>query len=126
MKKILIVEDNDDVQYMYRIVFRKSTERGVAIAALVDCAEKAFQKLTETNPDLIIIDISLPGTDGITLTSQIKKLYPHIKIIIASAYDRDVYYETAKNAGADDFVNKCDSSELLEKTYQLLQCNSEV
>lgn len=120
-KRVLIVEDSEDMRVLYRRLFRKKTQIEFAEE---EKSENALIKLKEYKPHLMIIDISLPGTDGITLTSKIKVLYPGIKVLIATGHDRDTYYAAALNAGADDFVTKGDGYDLIEKTMRLLKLSS--
>jgi DNA-binding response OmpR family regulator len=123
MKKIVIVEDNKEIQDIYALFFAQARIDNVVIAAQVESAETAetaLKKIPEIRPDLLIVDISLPGMDGISLSRLIKKKHPAIKILIASANDRETYYSKSKEAGADDFVEKINVSKIVEKTRRLL------
>jgi len=90
------------------------------IVAQVEDAEKALEAVEKKTPDLMIIDISLPGMSGIELTKQIKQKYPGIKILIATAHDPEAYLDSAKKAGADDFIQKGDAAKIREKVCGLL------
>ena len=120
MKKIVIVEDNKEIQDIYALFFAQAHIDNIVIAAQVENAETALKKIPEIRPDLLIVDISLPGMDGISLSRLIKKKHPAIKILIASANDRETYYSKSKEAGADDFVEKINVPKIVEKTRLLL------
>ena len=118
MRRLLIVEDHQDMQVMYRVIFRKCPD--IEIVAQVTTAEEALSILPDMRPDLIIVDISLPGMDGIMLISEIRTIYPDLKILVATGHDPDRYLGAATRAGADGFLQKGDVGEIREKVYQLL------
>lgn len=73
---------------------------------------QAVQLVDTLHPDVVIMDVRMPGIDGIQATKMIKKRWPGVAIIILSFYG--IYREEAKQAGADAFFLKgCDPDELL-------------
>jgi YesN/AraC family two-component response regulator len=66
--------------------------------------------LSGETPDLILMDISLPGENGIILTGKIKKKYPDICIAINTNYDSFEYRDAAIEVGADYFLSKKSNS----------------
>ncbi len=120
MKKLVIVEDREDIQLVYELIFNRCGFNNVKITAMVESAEDALQMLPSIMPDLMIIDISLPGMDGIELTRRIKSTYPQIMILIATGHDRDIYYSMAMQAGADEFITKGDGGDFLAKVKAML------
>jgi two-component system, response regulator YesN len=119
MKKIMIVEDSPDMQTIYKIMFKKAGLVDISIAAQVETAEMAIDKIPEINPDLLIVDISLPGMDGIALCRLVKKQFPNIKVLIVTGHEREVYLAPSVLAGADDFTTKSDAKEIMEKVKKL-------
>lgn len=104
MLKILLVEDNR----VYREAF-KDALRGHFPVMSIDEAEngdEALQKIKATPPDLIFMDIRLPGTNGLQLTQMIKKEYPKTAIAILTGYDVPEYRHAAAQYGADGFLVK--------------------
>lgn len=71
----------------------------------------ALQKIETFSPDLIVMDVRMPGMDGIEATRMIKSEHPRIKIILLSMYAE--YRDQALEAGADAFVNKEEPGELI-------------
>ncbi len=69
-------------------------------------AAEATQKLEELNPDLIIVDISLGGVNGIELIKRIRAKDDDVKILVSSMHDESIYAERALRAGASGYVNK--------------------
>ena len=103
---IMLVEDHPAtraaVMELVGIAFPRSPliAAGSAEQALVLCASAA--------PDLIVMDIALPGMNGIDATRRIKALFPGTHVVVYSSYDKAVYRDesAAAGAGAGAFVNK--------------------
>jgi two-component system, response regulator YesN len=75
--------------------------------------QEAMEKIKRLPPDLIFMDISLPGLNGLQLIRKIKKDSPHLKIAMLTAYDFPEYRQAASQEGADRFFTK-DSLDLKE------------
>ena len=87
--RIVVAEDEPDVQAVYSLILRSS---GFSVTKmfdngkdLVDFLRRSFDP--ETEPDLVITDLRMPRMDGIEAAKNIRTLRPHIKIIMATAYD---------------------------------------
>ena len=118
MKEVMIVEDHEGMRVLYRATFGKSKE--MRIMHLAESAEHALGLLDGTMPDLIIVDLSLPGMDGVEFTKRVKKQSPETKILIVSGYDPERYREPALNAGADQLISKNDIFEIIKEAKKLL------
>ncbi len=68
--------------------------------------EEALQKMQTFHPDLIFMDIKLPGMNGLEVTKKIKDQYPTLPIVILTAYDLPEYREAAVQYKADYFLAK--------------------
>jgi CheY-like chemotaxis protein len=66
----------------------------------------ALSKVEYLRPDLIFMDIKLPGENGLELTRQIKQVYAYIVIVILTSYDIPEYRQQAFRNGADCFISK--------------------
>ena len=118
MKKIAVVEDNDDMQLLYRVIIRRIP--GVEIISQsidAEDAELAFQKEKPT----AIIDITLPGKSGIEFAKETREKYPDMKILVATGHDPDAFYRAAMEAGVDDYIVKGDTTQIIQKIKRLLQ-----
>jgi DNA-binding NarL/FixJ family response regulator len=118
MKRIGIVEDSEDMQFIYKRMFRRIKD--VEIVFQTATAEMALEELARASLDLIIVDISLPGMDGIELTRMLRARYPGLKIFIATGHDREAYESTSLEAGADAFISKGEGDKLLAEVSRLL------
>ena len=77
--------------------------------------EEALQKIKASVPDLIFMDIKLPGENGLSLTKKIKIEYPDVVIVILTSYDLPEYREAAFQYQADYFITKASlSTEIVE------------
>jgi YesN/AraC family two-component response regulator len=69
-------------------------------------AEEALRKINGFTPDLIFVDIRLPGESGLDFTRKIKSTHPNIPVIILTSYDLPEYREAAKKYQANHFLSK--------------------
>jgi two-component system response regulator YesN len=108
MFKTLIVEDS----HPFRQLLKDNLHERFHSMAIEEAANatEAMQKIDAFSPDLIFMDIRLPGESGLDLTRRIKKQRPAIKIIILTSYDLPEYRETAQKYGADHFITKGSST----------------
>ncbi len=102
--KILIVEDNSSFRQLLKKILQRSFPT-ITIDVAVDGSE-ALQKVDASLPDLIFMDIRLPGENGLELTKKIKTTYPNIIIFIMTFYNTSEYREAAFHCGADRFLVK--------------------
>jgi len=104
--KVLIVEDSA----LFRQLFKKALHDRFSSIEIYEAAdgEEALQKIESLRPNLIFMDIGLPGENGLELTKQVKARYPNIIVIILTGYDLPEYREFSSRY-ADYFFSK-DSS----------------
>ncbi len=69
---------------------------------------EALQLARQLRPDVILLDVAMPGVNGIQATKQIKKYLPETLIIVYSAYNTHLISKRALDAGADAYLNKSD------------------
>jgi len=106
---ILIVDDEADVAELFRQHFRREVRQGLYVLHFADSAEEALQMLADgIRPQLIVIlsDINMPGTDGLSLLREVKKLRPEIPVMMVTAYGDDERRRLAGEHGAAEFVTK--------------------
>ncbi|NLC11242.1 MAG: response regulator transcription factor [Firmicutes bacterium] len=103
--RILIVDDHTLFRSGLKALLEK--EEDLVIVAEAENAEEAMKKLSEnSNINLILMDIGMPGTDGLETTCRIKKEYPEKKIIVLTMYDDEPYLLKAMESGASGYVLK--------------------
>jgi len=114
MLKTLIVEDNATFRQSLKATLE--TEFPLMVIEEAEDGKEAMERVTTFRPDLIFMDIKLPGETGLDLTKRIKTHDTSIVIIILTSYDLPEYREAAQQYGADYFVSKGSSTreEILE------------
>lgn len=110
-KTILIVEDYDDSRNFLKFLVESY---GYEVIEASDGIE-AIDRFKQYNPDLILMDISLPMVDGLTTTKAIREFdgSRHIPIIAVTAFG-NLYYKRAIEAGCDELIGKPVDFEVLE------------
>ena len=118
MFKTLIVEDN--------VTFRRSLKEllcarfsSMAVEEAGD-GEEALQKIDAFVPDLIFMDIKLPGESGLHVTKRVKSKYPEMIIIILTYYDSPEHREAAFRCGANYYLPKGTSTEEVVELVQTI------
>jgi len=116
--KLLIVDDDE---YICRILGRYLRRGGHQVRTVTD-GINMWDILKTYSPDIIIMDLMLPGTDGITLTRELKEKYPAIGIIMLTAKNDMIDTSLGLDAGADDYITKpFDYRILLSRVNSLLR-----
>jgi DNA-binding NarL/FixJ family response regulator len=104
MSKILIIEDSTFFRKLLKeTLLSKYPEMEISEAP---DAEEASKEVNGVAPDLIFVDIRLPGESGLDFTRKIKNKHPKIPVIILTSYDLPEYREAAKQFKADHFLSK--------------------
>ena len=116
--RVLIVDDMQRARRSMRALL--STWSEVSELWEAGDGQEAVQQARERQPDLVLMDVRMPGLDGMEATVQIKANWPQIKIIVLSMYPE--YREEALAAGADAFASKGEASDrLLDLVSAVLQ-----
>jgi len=107
VEKILIVDDEPDVEILFNQRFRKKVKEGLLELHYARNGKEALEKLeNDKEIDIVLTDINMPEMDGLTLLGHLVKLNRPIKAIVISAYGDMTNIRTAMNKGASDFVTK--------------------
>ncbi len=104
-KKVLIVEDEPEIQEVERMVVEDLLGCEVALAST---GEEALDKVAEGPPDLVVLDLILPGIDGFTVASRMRAQpnFTGTPILALSGLTRGEDKEKARAAGCDDVLDK--------------------
>jgi DNA-binding response OmpR family regulator len=120
MARILIAEDQADLREMLSFTLRLDGHQVVTAAD----GEEALNQALATSPDLIVLDIKMPGLSGFQVCEQLKRdvKFGETPIIIISALNTDEQIEAGYQAGASEFIPKPFSPQLLsERVKNLLE-----
>lgn len=102
--RILIADDSKII--LDRLESILSENKGITIVGKAENTILAYKMLTETTPDMAILDIKMPGGDGISLLKKIKSEMPGIKVMMLTNYNQSIYRDACLAAGADYFLDK--------------------
>lgn len=83
-----------------------SDEPHLEVCAQMASAEDALQDIDQINPDLVIVDVTLPGMNGVELIKRLRSRYPKMLILVSSMHDESLFAERCLRAGANGYVNK--------------------
>lgn len=109
-KRILIVEDST---MMRRVIAKVLKEAGHEIVGEAGSGAEALELYPQLQPDLVTMDITMRGMDGITAAREIMQRYSDARILILSNLDEDKYRDEVDRIGAIGLVNKHKSEQIL-------------
>jgi len=112
--KVLIVDDHALVREGLTKIL--STDESIKIVGEAENGEQAVEKAFQMQPDVILMDINMPGTNGIEATRAIKKEKPQIGVIALTIHDQEEYLFELIKAGVSGYILKDISPSLLIQT----------
>lgn len=119
MIKVLLADDHSIMRAGLRRIIEESDD--IEVIAEADDGKAAIQLAREKNPDIAVVDISMPGLDGLEVISQLKIYLPDLPIIILTMHEEEQYVVRAIEAGAMGYVTKRSAPEHIVKAiHQVL------
>ena len=116
MIKVLLADDHSIVREGLRRIIEESED--IEVIAEADDGRIAIQLAQEKQPDIAVVDISMPGLDGLEVVSQLKVYRPELPIIILTMHEEEQYVVRAIEAGAMGYVTKRSAPEQLVKAIR--------
>lgn len=114
--RIMLVDDHEVVRTGLKAFLE--TQPGLLVIAEAGSGEAALQLAKELLPDVILMDITMPGMDGLEATRQIKAACPHCKVLALTVHADEQYFFEMLAAGADGYVTKQVAAEELVEAIQ--------
>jgi len=102
--RLLIVDDQALVRMGFRMLL--DAEPGIAVVGEAASGEQALALVTELRPDVVLMDVRMPGLDGIATTRRLLEISPQSRVIILTTFDLDEYAFGGLRAGASGFLVK--------------------
>jgi DNA-binding NarL/FixJ family response regulator len=102
--KVLLVDDDDLMRAGLRAVL--SSDHRVEVVGEAEDGHAAIQRVRALRPDLVLMDVRMPGLDGIAATREILATSPDLRIVILTTFDDDDFVFGALHAGASGFLLK--------------------
>lgn len=112
MKKLILLVD-DHPLIRKGIALTLEEDSGFEVCCQLSSAEEVLDQINDINPDAAIVDVSLPGMNGIELVKHIRNRNKTIKLLVVSRHDEDLYAERAIRAGANGYMMKQEAGESL-------------
>lgn len=112
--KVVLVDDHDIIRSGLKRLLE--INKNIEVIAEADHGEEAYHIYSQHLPDVVVMDISMPGMGGLEAARRIMKRYPSAKIIIFSMHETSAYAMQALKAGIKGFVTKSEVAEDLKTT----------
>lgn len=114
MKTVLLVEDEANQRLLYRMELEENGYRVIEAAN----GHQAIGQVNRSHPDLVVLDLHMPGLDGVTILSRIKDLNGSLPVVVYSAYE--AHKADLRTGAADAYVVKSSDPEILTRTVNAL------
>ena len=108
-RQVLIVDDHPI--FRNGIIQLINHEPDLYVCGEICSAAQALGAVEELKPDIVVLDLSIQGTNGIELMKSVRALHPHLPALMVSMHDESIYAERALRAGARGYVMKAAPSE---------------
>ncbi|TCZ73800.1 response regulator transcription factor [Paenibacillus albiflavus] len=118
MIKAAIVEDQEILRKSLKIVIENISD--IEIVGTAENGEAAIALCERENLDILLMDIQMPVMDGVKATEEIKKRWPHIKVIILTTFQDVTHVLNALNAGAEGYILKAVDPEYLVQGIKMV------
>ena len=102
--RVLVVDDHAVVRSGLRLLLER--EQGIAAIDEASNADEALFRMIEHKPDVLLIDVTMPGTSGIDAIPKLREVSPDTKVLVLSMHDDPRYVRDAFAAGASGYVLK--------------------
>ena len=109
--RVMLVDDHAVVRAGYR--FLLENVGGIEVVAECGSGEEALERFAERRPDLLIMDLSMPGMGGLEAIRRVRAQEPEIKVLVFSMHENPAFVERALQAGVSGYISKNSSPEVL-------------
>ncbi len=104
--RVLLIEDHAE----FRSVLRNLIEPEFAVVAELTDGEQAIEAVENFGPDVVLLDITLPGKNGLDVLRDLVKTLPHLRVVILTTHRERAYCDEAFRRGAADYVWKASAA----------------
>ncbi|MBV8900796.1 MAG: response regulator transcription factor [Verrucomicrobia bacterium] len=120
-KRILIVDDHPMIREGLRTLI--SREPDLSVCGEAETAAEALKATAELNPDLVLVDIGLPGRNGLELIKDLRAFHPALPILVLSMHDELLWAERVLRAGARGYVMKRETGPVMVQAIRQVLAN---
>lgn len=119
-RQVLVVDDHPVMRWGYISLINQESD--LEVCGEAGSALEALEKINDCRPDIVIVDISLEGLNGIELTKHVRSQHPELPVLIVSMHDESLYGERALRAGARGYIMKKEArSKIVDAIRQVLR-----
>jgi two-component system, NarL family, invasion response regulator UvrY len=110
--KILIADDHRLMRQVLRNIFDRD---GMKVVGEAHNSDEVFQEIDRQNADVLVLDLNMPGKDGLEILQQINETGTQMPVIVLTLFPQERFKEKAMQLGATEFLTKdCDPEELIQ------------
>ena len=118
--RVMIVDDQELFATSLQMVINGGSTGRLQVSGIAHDGAECLKLLETMATDVILMDVRMPGMDGVEATSRVHELYPHIHIMMLTTFDDDDYVKHAMQAGANGYVMKnIDADELIAYIFAI-------
>ena len=118
MIRVLLVDDHAVVRMGFRLLLQSVAD--MSVVAEAESGEAACQLYAEHNPDVVVMDLAMPGMGGLEALRRIRAREPHAKVLALSAHDDPMHARRALQEGALGFLSKRSAPEALLEAVSIV------
>jgi DNA-binding NarL/FixJ family response regulator len=107
--RVFVVDDHPSVRQGLALLINRESD--LAVCGEAEDAQSAIQTVAAVKPDIMVVDISLNGPDGLDLLKDVRMRFPELPVLILSMHDESIYAERALRAGARGYIMKQEATE---------------
>jgi DNA-binding NarL/FixJ family response regulator len=107
--RVLLVDDHPIIRQGLGLLIDRETD--LSVCGEADGAHSAFHAIETLRPDIVVLDISLSGPDGLDVLKEIRMKTASLPVLILSMHDETIYAERAMRAGANGYIMKQEATE---------------
>jgi DNA-binding NarL/FixJ family response regulator len=107
--KVFVVDDHPIVRQGLALLINR--EQDLVVCGEAEDTQSAMQSFMSVRPDILVVDISLNGPDGLDLLKDVRMRHPDLPVLILSMHDESIYAERALRAGAQGYIMKQEATE---------------
>lgn len=104
MIRVLICDDQELVREGLRVILDSAAE--IEVVGVAQDGAEALELMAQTPPDLVLMDLKMPGLNGIQATRHIRSHYPQVRVLVLTTYDADEWVFDAIRSGAAGYLLK--------------------
>jgi DNA-binding NarL/FixJ family response regulator len=107
--RVFVVDDHPIVRQGLAMLVNRESD--LVVCGEAEDAQAAMQSVIACKPDILVLDISLNGPDGLDLLKSVRNRYPDLPVLVLSMHDESIYAERALRAGAQGYIMKQEATE---------------